>query len=197
MASSDHSSPKSSSSNIEIGDIIINALIHTDIWGIIVNIEKDPIKLEKRVVYLTGGRIAKLINYGTKWLAYSPKAYAAHVTKPEIVQEKIWQEIAFANLENENTILNVSPYTMRLFHLSIHPKIEFKNLNDYELHVVREMVVSAYNAKDAKAFALTHEQLDDSYDIWKDTRNICCKIIGISITHKMQIITVSREDYNA
>ena len=181
-------------SSIVVGDIVINKYNSSDVWGVIVNVE--PENKYPRVVFLSGGRIAKFSTYNKKWVAYSPLAYAMFMTN----KDRLWKEIAKANSEDEVDYTHsckADSYEMRLFLLTLHKDVKIETEDDYEFHIVRSMVVAAHTPELAKSIACVHDQLNDSKHAWNEPRNILCKTIGHALVNEMQIITVSREDMNA
>lgn len=153
-----------------------------------------------RVIFMTCGRIAKFSTYGAKWLAYSPQAYAAFMSRPENIQARVWREIEQENMEDERAAANynIPPHHMLLFLLTIHQEVVMNGDDEYSRHVVRSMVVAAYTPQCAKDFALSYEHLDHSSLAWEDSRNILCKTIGVAFGFGTQrtIVSVSREDTN-
>ena len=180
-------------SSIAVGDIVINKNNSSDVWGVIVNV--DPKNKYPRVVFLSGGRIAKFSTYDEKWVAYSPLAYATFMT----TKDRLWKEIAKANSEDEVNYTHsrkADSSEMRLFLLTLHEDVKIELEDNYEFHIVRSMVVAARTPELAKYMACVHDQLNDSKHAWNEPRNILCKTIGHALVNEMQIITVSREDKN-
>jgi hypothetical protein len=212
----DPSSPKSSPDSVMINDIVINTQDPSDVWGVVLRVEPASLGM-KRVIFLSGGRIAKFSTYGEKWHAYSPHAYAAFVSKPDNLQARMWREIEQANAEDEALVArHVFPSEgMRLFLLKLHKDAEVEPTDDYDFGIVRSMVVAAYTAQSAKEFVVSpdsfkksgiafsghhchDEPLEHCHSAWEESRNILCKTIGLSfgLGTKTTIVNVSWEDHN-
>jgi hypothetical protein len=206
----DPSSPKSSPDSVKCGDIVINSQDPSDVWGIVSNVRPESLGAKRAIVMQTK-RIALFSTYGEKWLAYSPGAYAAFMSKPDNIQVRMWREIEQANAEDEALVASyVLPSEgMRLFLLTLHEDAKVQPTDPYDYSIARSMVVAAYTAQSAKQFVVLpdhctklsmrdtgNDPLKHCRSAWEEPRNILCKTIGLSfgLGTKTTIVTVSWEE---
>lgn len=158
------------------------------VWGIVIRDEGTVLRLDS-------GRIVKKSTHKTVW------CYLEEFTKIKNTHGDLTR-MCFEEVAEKNSLISYKINLQKPLHhfnlylLRIIKDGTYTRVDEWEIHEVEEMVVSARGPEEAKALASTCEYLADSEHYWKEPRYILCELIGKSYKAETKIISVSRYDVN-
>jgi hypothetical protein len=156
------------------------------VWGTIVRDEGSVFRLDS-------GRVVKKSTYKTVW-CYLEEFSNIKQTLRDLTR-MCFEEVAEKNSLISYKINLLKPlHHFNLYLLQIMKDGTYTRVDEWEIHEVEEMVVSARGPEEAKALAATCEYLADTEHYWKEPRYILCELLGKSYKSEAKIISVSRHD---
>ena len=150
---------------------------------------------ELTVLRLDSGIIVQKSNHKIEW------CYSGEFTKIKETRENRTR-MCFEEVAEKNSLISYKINLQKplakfnLYVLRIMKDDSFIRTDDWEIHEVEEMVVSARGPEEAKGIAATCDNLYDTEYYWKEPRYILCELIGKSYKAETKIISVSRYDRN-
>jgi hypothetical protein len=158
------------------------------VWGI-------AVKYEGREFCLDSGIYVDKRNYKKEW------CYLGEFEKIKETRENRTR-MCFEEVAEKNSLISYKINLQKplerfnLYLLRIMKDGTFIREDEWEIHEVEEMVVSARGPEEAKAIAATCDDLRDTEYYWKEPRYILCELLGKSYKAETKIISVSRYDQN-